>query len=307
MTARYQPDVRADLDVAARLTIADEDGYLRALGLNEDDRADARRAIAAALDDPAALTGIAAMTDLLRHGIGRTPQDVAAIEVRGSESSRWGVGVLPMLALLVVTEDIRQYHRARGVPDEVSDATLADLGRQAWVHRRTFGEFGLHTYSWVAVVFSGTLYRLGRLQFNLDEFEGERVLSTHIPEEGPLTPGAVRASFEAADRFFTDRFPEYVADRFHCASWLLDPQLADVLDSGSNIMRFQRLWTLRGEAEPGDEDALFFVFRRRGDVDLRALPRDTSLQRAILTHLESGGHWCLRHGVLSRSAFRIGR
>ena len=47
---------------------------------------------------------------------------------------------------------------------------------------------------------------------------------------------------------------------------------------------------------PGDEDALFFTFARRGPVDLDALPRDTTLQRVILDRLQAGGHWQVRQG-----------
>ena len=61
---------------------------------------------------------------------------------------------------------------------------------------------------------------------------------------------------------------------------------------------FQRRWTLAGEPGDGDEDAVFFTFARRPPVDLASLPRDTTLQRAILDRLADGEHWYVRNGVI---------
>ena len=89
----------------------------------------------------------------------------------------------------------------------------------------------------------------------------------------------------------TGTSPEYPTTDFHCGSWLLDPQLVDGLPEKSNMAQFGRRWRLYGEPLAGDEDALFFTFHRRGDVDLDTLPRDTSLQRLIIDHLRAGRHW----------------
>jgi len=106
-----------------------------------------------------------------------------------------------------------------------------------------------------------------------------------------LTSEEVDASFRWARRFFAKHFDEYPADAFVCSSWLLDPELGSALPESSNMVRFQRRWSLEGEPAIGDDDALFFTFNRRPPVDLDSLPRDTSLQRAILDRLHSGGHW----------------
>ena len=93
------------------------------------------------------------------------------------------------------------------------------------------------------------------------------VIDTHIPEAGPLTPAAVDESFARAEALFARHFADHPATELHCRSWLLDPYLAEVLPADSNLVRFQRRWELYGEPEPGDHDAVFFVFRRR---DVRA-------------------------------------
>jgi hypothetical protein len=203
----------------------------------------------------------------------------------------YGQGVLPLLALVVTTDQVIDYAVTRGIATEIGWASLADLGQQVSVHRRTYGGFGLHTQDWLRLVWSGAFYWLGRLQFNLQPSQADWVLSTHIPETGPLTSQAVDASFAWARRFFGQHFPEHPAKEFHCGSWLLDPNLIEALSPESNIARFGRRWQLYGEPIPGDDDALFFTFHRRGKVDLEALPRETSLQRVVGDRLRSGGHW----------------
>ena len=58
-------------------------------------------------------------------------------------------GVLPMLALVATAPEVAALHAGRGVPADISAATLTDLGQQVWVHRLTYGTFGLHTHGWL--------------------------------------------------------------------------------------------------------------------------------------------------------------
>lgn len=215
--------------------------------------------------------------------------------------SRYGAGVLEMLALISTAADVQAYHTSRGIAARDSWRALSDLGQQVFVHRLTYQEFGIHTHDWLRVVWSGALYWLGRLQFNVqrDPVAGDWVYSTHIPRTGPLTPSAVDDSLAHARRFFAAHFAEYEVHSFHCHSWLLDPELANALPATSNMARFQRRWRLEGEPADGDDDAVFFTFARRPPTDLAALPRDTTLQRAILDRLAAGGHWRVWHGRIS--------
>ncbi|MGN6741701.1 MAG: acyltransferase domain-containing protein, partial [Amnibacterium sp.] len=277
-------------DLSARLAAAADDRALDVLGFQEDDRGDAQQAIAAALEDGDRLADIEAMAQTLRAAIGvvgTTP----TLDHPAATSDWRGVGVLPLLALLAVADDVRAFHRSRGIPASVSDRSLADLGQQVWVHRRTYGAFGVDTYQWMTLPFTGNLYWLGRLQYNLMQRADGWQLSTHIPETGPLTPESVDDSFAQAAAFFARCFPDYPTSRFHCGSWLLDPQLAEVLKPESNMVRFQKRWTLEGGPSVADEDAIYFVFRKRGMPDRSTLPRETTLQRAILDKLDAGGHW----------------
>jgi len=276
-------------------------GAAARLGLRERDAEDLAAVAARVRQRRDARAEVERLAGWLREGIGTFPGEPQGPSWPGYEpgADPFGTGVLPLLALVATEPDLVAFHRSRGVPAEVSAATLRELGQQVWVHRLTFGTFGLHTYGWLPVTWSGSLYWLGRLQVNLQVLEGgARVCSTHIPRSGPLTPDAVDDSFARAAAFFPAHFPDKPVQDLWCSSWLLDPTLAQGLDPASNMARFQSRWRLYGDPMPADEDALFFTFASRGEVDLDELPRATSLQRLVADRLRGGGHWSSCTGLV---------
>ena len=209
---------------------------------------------------------------------------------------------------LAALADVRRFHLQRGIPDDISWATLSDLGRNLKRDRLLLGDGGLRTSGWLTLHFRGSIYQLGRLQFNrvniraahvADAFrEGEPTLGIHIPESGPLTPEACDDSLAQARPFFSRHFPETPTRLAICTSWLLDPQLAEYLAPDSNIVRFGRRFTLVGDGYDGDADVLRFVFHRIAPR-IDDLPQRTTLERAIVAHLRAGKHWRNRTGWLT--------
>ncbi len=222
---------------------------------------------------------------------------------------------------LAVLPHIRRWHQERGVPDDVSWATLADLGRHVARFRRRYGVSGLDSAGWLRLHFSGGIYALGRLQFNLFRIRtcgggprfwyqpddarasepgfrpGDPVLGMHIPESGPLDPDACDESVRRASSFFPRYFPEHRFGIITCTSWLLDEQLAHYLPAESNIVRFQnRFQRVQGAAD-GDHDIFWFVYHQPPEAIDTVKPRST-LERAIVTHVRSGKHWHVRTGWL---------
>lgn len=181
--------------------------------------------------------------------------------------------------------EVRAKHRALGLTDGESWATLRDVLRAHEVR----GEEPFSDVEWIDVVWSGRLAELGRLQF---EARPHGVLAVHIPESGSLEPAACDASFVRA----REVFPDY--ETASCHSWLLDPALAEVLPPGSNIVRFQRRFTLTERGEDGNADVLRFVFHTR-DPDLDRLEPTTTLERELLARMREGGRWRVPTGVIS--------
>ena len=290
------------LDVRERLADPDLPQRVRRLGFRDEDAAAVLALIGGVADDEADTARVGRLAERLRAGIGHFDPIVDAFRGADPRDDRRAAGLLPLLSLLVTAPEVVAFHGARAVPEETSWRSLSDLGQQVWVHRLTYGGFGLHTHGWLCTVWAGGFFWLGRLQFNFRRARGAWWLSTHIPRTGPLAPDGVDDAFAAAAGFAARHFPDLPVRGFHCASWLLDPELAAALPAESNLARFQRRWRLSGEAVPGDADALFFTFNRRGSVDLETLPHDTTLQRVLVSRLRTGGHWQIREGFIERPA-----
>ena len=289
--------------VRERLSAPDLPETLVLLGFAEQDAQDTLSLVARTRTDDAALTRIAELTGAVIARIGDLLGDLPG-PVWARDGDWAGEGTLAICTLLVTVPEARAYHRGRGISDAISWRSLSDLGQQIAVHRLTFGEFGVHTHDWLLNAWTGRLYWLGRLQYTIEKADGGFLASVHIPRAGSFAPELVDASLTRVRDFFARHFPELHLLGLHCASWLLDPQLAQVLPETSTIAHFGRRWQLTDELRPGDADVLFFVFSRRGtrrdgsDIDLDSLPQDTSLQRAVLSTLRSGGHWHARVGHL---------
>ena len=213
-----------------------------------------------------------------------------------------------VLVFVAALPEARAFHQKRGVSEDVSRRTFADLGRNIAVHRKRHGAGGLHAPGWQMLHFTGALYDCGRLQFERSRLgkttaagmqaagfacePGDATLSVHIPDfSGPMSPEACDASFTRATAFFTRHFPEQRFATAVCHSWLMDEQLGEYLPASSNIMRFQHRFQ-QAYQDDGDHNhgPLGFVFGRTIE-DLDDLPRSTTLQRAVVDHIRAGRVW----------------
>ena len=118
---------------------------------------------------------------------------------------------------------------------------------------------------------------------------GDPVLDVHIPGGGNMTPEACRDTMERAMAFFREYFPERPFVGFACGSWILNPEIADFYRPDSNMILWQKELYLF-PIPTGRRSGLYFVFYDE-DPDLSTAPRETSLQRAVLKHLEAGGRF----------------
>ena len=211
-----------------------------------------------------------------------------------------GRGAVPLLALLGASSAVDGYLRGLGVPADCRRETLGEIGRQAAKTQSVHGRVGLQDAGWVETVFRGGFVNVGRLQYELlhDDARGRYVLNTHIPAGGALSAEDVAESLRRGREVMEAAFSEFAPlTTAVCDSWLLDPQLADLLP-GSNIAEFGKLWELEASG-PGDDDGLYFVFDvPRGNGGRVAqihpgLTANSRLQAAVLSLWRSGGG--LRH------------
>jgi hypothetical protein len=253
-----------------------EVGHFGVLGLAEpsegsveDDTAEALTEVIHAADDRHDAT-LACFVGLLTRDRQRNPDALA-------------------LTLTAAVPEALRHHRDLGVPRDVTDATLADVGGKI----RAYGDDV--DVPWLVGLFRADVLTLGRLQFERQEHEGKRAI--HIPEDGPLDPRLVDESLSRGREMFGQ-------GRFTCTSWLLDPALRE-LPEHSNIVTFAARFDIVGSEEHADADegnsaVAKFVFRRPFS-DLMAdsgVTAGTSLERLVLERLRSGYRWSEPEGIL---------
>lgn len=207
---------------------------------------------------------------------------------------------------------VQEYHRSLGIPEEITQASVADLGRNIRVHRKREGVGGLGVMWWLTLHFRGTIFQLGRLQFERQNV-GEEIaasmrahgleadadtpaLSVHIPDfMGPMDHDACTASIAQAVPFFRAHVPDWPVTTAICNSWLLDPALKSVLKPTSNIIRFQDRWTIVDGGYDSSDSVMQFVFGKHvRDID--TITPQSSLERGVIAHLRDGKEWQGRQG-----------
>lgn len=156
----------------------------------------------------------------------------------------------PVFAFLSAIPELRAWHEVRGVPGEVTDATLRDIGRHIEKNRAMFGRIGLEVAFFIALQFRGYLYELGRLQYEPLTLATRESVVWYTEEEAAVQPGRGSGAGAAT--------PAY-----------------------SN----------------GDRDVFRFVFDMPR-VDPDAIDPATSLERAAVDLIRSGGHWRVPTGWL---------
>lgn len=117
---------------------------------------------------------------------------------------------------------------------------------------------------------------------------GDPVIRLHIPASGRMTPEMIDKSLEETKKFAAKHFPEYKYKAFDCRSWLMDPQLDEILNKDSNIVKFRKRFRSLTCKSMG-QAVFYFIFNKPDmNFDIQDLPEDSSLQRALKEHYLNG-------------------
>ncbi len=130
------------------------------------------------------------------------------------------------------------------------------------------------------------ILRLPKEEYEILLRPDDMMLDTHIPGHAPLTEQLCAESYARARQLFAAHYPEFDFKGFHCYSWMMSPELAEILKPGANVLNFQRPY-LRYPVSTKGEDVFNFVFFLRFTT-LADLPEDTSLQRALKVRYLAG-------------------
>lgn len=199
--------------------------------------------------------------------------------------------------------DAYEEYAIRGIDDQTYFDTFSDI--EIWCSncRRDFGEYGIQEYEWLQEHIQLRLFRLGRIQFQPIAFDRELevegykiyknqiVLAVHIPAGESLESQQVEESFESARRFFRGFTPIFI-----CNSWMLFPNLSEVLQPSSNIMQFQKkffIYQVDHESRQAEERIFNKVSSDPSEYD-----DQSSLQRNAKSYLMAGNKLGSGYGII---------
>lgn len=194
--------------------------------------------------------------------------------------------------------------KKQGFSDEIYIDSLVDLRIWTLTCKKNYGEWGMKEFCWLARALRGRLFRLGRLQFEKAGFEakhyeragysvneGDIVLNTHIPEDGPMSAESRLHSYRQA-------YEKFGINIFVCESYLLYPAQYEFLSPESNIISFMDEFDIIKSGEDSKMNDMWRIFGLRDNYAPETLPRETSLQRAYAEHIAKTGKNGWGYGVL---------
>lgn len=186
-------------------------------------------------------------------------------------------------------------YSALGIKPEILTATLKCFPRFLGETLAATGKDAFDRAWWTWRQLSGTLLRIGELEYEM--LKEPKMISLHIPSDAVFTPDNVDASLAAAKDFFADYFPEYKAVPYVCHSWLLSPKLKELLPETSNIVSFQRRFSIT-RVDTENRDFMEWLFRADPLTPVEALPEETTLQKKAKALLLDGGNIGEAGGIL---------
>lgn len=192
-----------------------------------------------------------------------------------------------LTVMLITGLDTYKRYQEKGIGENIFYDTFGCFSRFVKEHKVSYGSYGFDRWWWTPRQLSMEEFRLGELEFELEKWKEEDVISVHIPNDAKLTRDNCTASYKQAEEFLAKYYTEFNYEYYICDSWMLSPGLKEVLPTESRILRFQADFKI----ETWDQDNLScfeWVFKNP-NLTLEELPEDTSLQRNIKKHLKEGG------------------
>lgn len=234
---------------------------------------------------------------------------------------------LDLLVLLCCWGILRDRYEERKYPMEIFRDSFRDLGTKMKECRDVYGVIGIFVGAWHDRFLDISRFALGRLQFELVNYplekeytdgertvkKGDTVINVHIPSTGPLKKEDTDAAFALAESFYRgelfkeagcagkfppERIPEGPAV-FMMESWLLDPDLMELLPEG-NMKEFVSRFSLIAWEKSEQFPEGWRIFGSEWKKMPEELPRHTKLQKAVADYLQKGGKLGCGHGIFIR-------
>lgn len=204
-----------------------------------------------------------------------------------------------LTCMLVCALELYPWYQEKGINETIFFDTMRCFTRFIEECRQITGQYAFDREWWTARQISGNLFRIGELEYEMVNMESAPVISIHVPSDSIFTNIKCDLSLESARKFFANYFSQYCVKDYICNSWLLAPELSDLLPRDSNILAFQHRFEIQ-KVDYLDTEYMEWIFKAR-NVPVTDLPEDTSLQKNVKQHLLNRGKIGTGYGILKQS------
>lgn len=211
-----------------------------------------------------------------------------------------GSYMMPVVAMLMGYNNHKKMMIENKYDDEQIRMHKENIRRTCSYDRERLGLDGIRFSQmvWGSRFMKGHIIQVGTLQYELKTnfFNNEDVIFIHIPRNADFSEEALEYTFKNAisnvNKYLTTNNYKYVTE-----SWLLSPELEDLLSQNSRIRNFRKYFTLYSTKE-SISDFLNFVFNKPFINDYKELPEETSLQIKLKEKILNGEKLHIGIGIL---------
>lgn len=248
---------------------------------------------------------------------GKSRKFVISDDLKGQilERSQWDEGIRKLQELLgedpagvkmlwellhIVSSYSYDEYGKRGISKDIFVDTMKFCTRFLEERYKTYQDYHFVWAWWFPRQISLREYRIGALEYEFVDGE-DREVAIHIPSDADLGEESVARSIKDFSQFRKSYYPQWENVSMTCDTWMLMPELKELLGEASNIIAFQNLF----EIDIVDYDATWYmgwIFPGVEAVD-ENLPEGTSLQRNLKKYLLGGKKFGIAKGHLVRKDF----
>lgn len=216
-----------------------------------------------------------------------------------------------LIFTMACSERLKQKFADEGISDEVFWDTMSDFTCKLHECHDVYGIWGTFVAFWYSIFFRGDLFKLGRLEYENDEYEldkpyekngyivkkGDMVKSIHIPSAGPLTEELCYDSYKKAYEFYKD---ELNGKPLVCVShtWLFHPSTREILSPTSNTVRFMNDFDIIDSEDEKEFGERWRVFGKDFELPDEQLPEKTSMQKGYKKWILEKKPFGMAYGIL---------
>ncbi len=183
----------------------------------------------------------------------------------------------------------------RNIPKHIFVDTMKFCTRFLHEHYQTFQTYKFVWAWWFPRQISLNEFRIGALEYEFVD-AGEREIAIHIPSDANLQKASLDQSIKDFYGFRKKYYPEWESVKMTCDTWMLMPELKELLGENSHIVAFQALF----EIDTIDYDATWYmdwIFPGNKNMD-ELLPESTTLQQNLKRYLLGGKKFGVAKGHL---------